>query len=608
MKSMEHYRNGGEGMIEWCEDYVNIPVYSPGSDIPNWVSLSNLSKEPNPATGKSSQDFWDNMKVIIKRALRMENREFVNRLIVLCWMRGEGKSLLACLIQLWKFFCFPDQKIMLGANSKDQIKFVHFDIMRDIILNSPKLLRIVGKRNIKEKEIRLKDSKGNITSFIRAISSFSGIVSNITGYTFSEIFDMKNPKFFVQLDGSIRSIPNALGVIDSTVSAKNHVLYQLYSNHKKGKLKKVFFSYRYSKKGDPKDYWNPNMTKEDLDDYRVKFPFGEFEKYFLNLWSSEINIIFTDEMIEEIEYIGIDGGLLNHSEIRKAIEEKQHLYEVQAQVENKQLFNAASEVQLKINEIDNRIRKVDSIYKLGNRQNQPITATLEDLNRLSEIFDTDWVLGGGIDMADPMARRSRARTIFSLIAKGLPNSKSNPVIFDDSGKAPIYIYFLLHLADITSHSLEDLKEVIDSCYGEFDGIESLCGERWGIWDLSSWSEDRDILFEAVYPTYDRQKEAFKEFFISVSQGRFKTPRVVVPGSKSENILKEEMEAFDHDENTRWFGSPEKSETYGIQDDCMYSIAWALYGMRTLGVNDFRPRKSIRSFGLFFKNKELVGIY
>jgi len=51
---------------------------------------------------------------------------------------------------------------MLGANSKDQVKFVHFDIMRDIITFSPKLLAIVGgKRNLQEKEIRLKDAKGN---------------------------------------------------------------------------------------------------------------------------------------------------------------------------------------------------------------------------------------------------------------------------------------------------------------------------------------------------------------------------------------------------------------------------------------------------------------
>ncbi len=103
--------------------------------------------------------------------------------------------------------------------------------MTDIILNSPKLLKdLGGKTNIKEKEIRLRDAEGNVKSIIKPISSFTGIVSNITGYTFSEIFAMKNPRFFTQLDGSIRNIPNALGCIDSTVSDKNHVLYKIYTN------------------------------------------------------------------------------------------------------------------------------------------------------------------------------------------------------------------------------------------------------------------------------------------------------------------------------------------------------------------------------------------
>lgn len=615
------YRNGGEGMIKWCEDYVYIPVASEeitddsqivvngeSEIIKEWMPLSKLSDKPNSITGKSSKDFWDNIKIVIKEALKMKNGKFLYRLIILCWMRGESKSLLACLIQLWKFFNFPSQKIMLGANSKDQVRFVHYDIMRDIILNSPELKKIVGKRNIREKEIRLRDKKGDVISFIRAISSFSGIVSNITGYTFSEIFDMRNPRFFVQLDGSIRSIPNALGVIDSTVSSRNHVLFQMYSNAKKGLLKKVFFSYRYSKKGDPADYWNPNTNEDELNDYRIKFPFGEFEKYFLNLWTSGINIVFTDEMIEEMEYLGMDGGLLNHAELISAIKEKADLYEAQSKIESKLLFDGAAEIQGKINKIDNRIRKVDSVYKLSDSQNQSIMATLDDLNKLSDVFDTEWIIGGGIDMADPMAIRSNARTMFSLVAKGLPSSRSNPVVFDDSGKIPVYIYLLLYLVNITNHSLEDLKKIMDLCHDEFDGIDALCGERWGIWDLAPWCEERDILFEAVYPTYDRQKEAFKELYISTSQGRVKTPKIVVPGSKSDNILKEEMGIFDHDDHIRWFGSPEKAEKYGIQDDCVYSLAWSLYGMRLLGADDFRPRKSVRSFGVFIGNRELLGNY
>ena len=79
----------------------------------------------------------------------MEDGRFKYRQIVFCWPRGEGKSFVTCLIQSWKFFCWPRQQIMLGANSKDQVKFVHYDIMKDLILNSPKLVDMIsGKKNV----------------------------------------------------------------------------------------------------------------------------------------------------------------------------------------------------------------------------------------------------------------------------------------------------------------------------------------------------------------------------------------------------------------------------------------------------------------------------
>ena len=160
-RKMWEYRKGAEGFIKFTEDNVRVAIYPTDSDIPIWTRVGDLPDLPNPETGKSYREMWEAQKEICREALRMENKRFVYRLIVLCWMRGEGKSLLACLIQMWKFFCWPRQQIMLGANSRDQVKFVHYDIMRDIILNSPRLLFKIGKRNIKEKEIISRDKKGN---------------------------------------------------------------------------------------------------------------------------------------------------------------------------------------------------------------------------------------------------------------------------------------------------------------------------------------------------------------------------------------------------------------------------------------------------------------
>jgi hypothetical protein len=608
LKTFE-YRNGPEGFVKWANENVCIPIYPEGSDIPVWTSMGDLPDVKNPETNRSYKDIWLGQQGIISQALEMRNNRFINRLIIFCWPRGEGKSLLACLVQLWKFCCWPKQNIVLGANSKDQVKFVHFDIIKDIILNSPKIFRLIGQKNIQEKKVYMRNKKGNVVSTLQPISSFSGIVSNITGYTFSEMFDMKNPKFFTQLDGSTRNIPNALGVIDSTVSSKQHILYQLFTSSMQGKDPTLFFSYRSTNEIDPDYYWNPNMTETQLRSYEAKFPLGDFERYFLNLWSAGSGKVFLPEMIEATNYLGVDNNPFMQAELieclrkrRKAIEQKQELQ----QAVGKQSLRTGVNVEA----YTSRLWPVDDVYRLQDDSRQPVMATMNDLEKLGDLYNTDWAILGGIDRADPMKKKSMARTVFASVAKGLPNSRSNPHL--DLEAVPSYVYVMLHLASISDHSLEKMKEVLTEVDTEFGGIDIMCGERWGIWDLAAWCEERSIAFETVYPTYDKQKAAFSELYILYATGRFKTPVITVPGSKEPDILKEEAAIFDHElgEGTRrgWFGSPEKNEKFGIQDDAMYGLAWCIYGGRELNISDFRPRRTQRSFGEFHPTGDLLGLW
>jgi hypothetical protein len=605
------YRDGGEGFCAWANDNVCVPIYPPGSPTVVWTLLSQLPTEKHPDTRKSYMSMWNAQQNICRKALRMEDGRFLYRLIVLCWQRGEGKSLLACLIQLWKFFNFPRQQIMLGANSRDQVKFVHYDIMRDIIQNSPNLLQAVGKKNIQEKEIRLKGLDGQVRSLIRSISSFSGIVSNITGYTFSEIFDMKKPRFFVQLDGSIRNMPNALGVIDSTVSDKTHVLYQLYENYITQKTKTVYFDYRCSKLGDVDDYMNPHMTAAQLADYKAKFPFGEFERYFLNTWEAGRTQIFSDAMIAATRIIAIDDQYLDNANIQAACQKR---IDVLNSVDsNKERGFDTDFLHQQIMNIDNRFKYIDDVARIDSVSNYPVTFDM--LRALTDLFDTDWCILCGLDMGDPLAIRGQARTVLSVVAKGLVQSRSNPLIARLSEAAPKYFYVLLSLMNIDNHSVNGMKEALDLIDVEYDGIDVLCSERWGAWDMGGWCEERAIKFDPIYPNYDRQKAAFKEFYVCCKEGRFKAPYVPVSGSKKEDILREEMGAFDHwtkspDPTTSsyMFGSREKFERGGIQDDSVYATGWALYGGRELGVDDFRLRRSGSGFGFFVPQEGLLGKY
>ncbi len=600
------YRDGGEGFCKWVEDHICLPVYPEGSPIPVWTPVNNMSHEKHPVTGRSYNDIWDNQKVIAKEALVMVNGKFKHRLIIFVWMRGEGKSLLACLVQLWKFFCFPRQQIMLGANSKEQTKFVHYDIMRDIILNSPKLISIIGRRNVQEKEIKLRDRKGNTGSFIRSISSFSGIVSNVTGYTFSEMFDMKNPKFFVQLDGSIRNMPNAMGVIDSTVSEKSHILYKLFQTFSRGEDPTLYVSYRCSEGGDYKDYWNPQMTQEQLDSYRSKFPEVEFDRYFRNTWEAGTSRLFTSELVTATHYLGIDGTFGMQGKVLERIKQM----EVRDESLYKKLYGEESGDFNEAETLKGDLIDIHKIYRLTDGSLHPRMATMKELEELGDIYKTNWSLLVGVDRADPMKinKLAGARTIVTIVAKGLPNSRNNPDMYLEEGMVKNYIYFLIHLAHIESNQLEHIKNTIKTAHDEFDGVDSLCAERWGMWDIEDWCAENDIQFEAISPTYERQRNAFTELYTLYKTGFFKAPVVRVPGSKEADILEEEARLFDSNPFKKWYGSPEKNEKFGVQDDSMFALGWAIYGGRSLGVAEFKERKNVFLFAEVHNNRDLVGRY
>uniref|UniRef100_A0A6M3K7P7 Terminase n=1 Tax=viral metagenome TaxID=1070528 RepID=A0A6M3K7P7_9ZZZZ len=602
------FRDGAEGMIGWCEQNVHVPIYPKGEALAEWFRLGELPSDLFVDTGKSYRTIWDEQKKILRQALRMKDRRLVYNLIVFCWMRGEGKSLAACLIQLWKFFEFNKQAIMLGANSKDQVKFVHYDIMRDIILHSPNLLRYVGEKNIQEKEIHRKDGK-EILAIVRSISSFSGIVSNITGFTFSEMFDMKNPRFFIQLYGSIRNVPNALGVIDSTVSEKTHILYKLYQNFTEKKTRLMFFSYRFSRLGVPDDYWNPNMDTDQLNDYKENFPFGEFEKYFQNLWEAGSFKMFSEAQIEESKYIGTNAKIMNVDELKEDIKDKIHYQNKIEDLMSKNVYkDVILDYQLKLSEIEDRLWSMDHLCNIKVNYDMDVSVPVEVLVRIGDVIETDWSIMAGCDMADPYSKTDYARSIFCCIAKGLAFSRGKYI----TDPAPRYMYVVLYVASIEDDSLEGIKACLSRADNEYEGLDTICMERYGSGDLENWCNERNIGFEPIYPTYSRQKEAAKELYISMNQGRFKAPTIGIPGSKKDDIMREELEMVCHvskpGNQNGWFGSPEKFEKSGVQDDCFYAIMWSIFGGRKLTVDDFRKRSGTPFFGAIYNNPSLVANY
>lgn len=618
------YRNGGEGFVKWVEDNIWMPIYKEGTDIATWWPMGDLPTTPNPITGRSYRTMWLQQQEHLIPAFEMVNGRFKHRLIAFCWMRGEGKSAVVCLGQMWKFFNWPKQQIVLGANSKDQTKFVHYDIIREMILNSPNLLEFIGgDANIQEKQISMRPVPGgSAASAIRSISSFSGIVSNITGYTFSEMFDMKNPKFFTQLDGSIRNVPNALGMVDSTVSTKDHVLFKLYEAYTGKKIPELYFSYRCSPLGQYTDFYHPQMTQAQLDAYQEKFPMGEFDRYFKNLWDAGSTRVFSPVDVSAMQYWGVHGQVGNTAVLRAALtavhnkEEQVRGISQRVEEQSRDRDNKGSVIDHKIVEegvvtltdLKKDLYPIEDTYKLVNTAGDNCPIDIAGIQKLSELFDTNFSVHVGLDRADPLALGATTRTILSMVLKGLPGSRTQQGYYAKLDETPPYIYIGAGLVSFKEHELDDLKSTILKWSGAVDGVDTFCAERWGTWDLQQWCVSNGITPELVSPSYERQKTCFSEIYTLVTQYRIKFPPTYVYGSRSTDILLEEMGLFTHDPVKKWFGSPEKHAKGGVQDDAIYSLGWCIYGGRFYKYDNFRKRGRRGTGFLFIPNTDVLGAY
>lgn len=593
------YRNGGDGFVRWAEENVRVPIQYGDAGVETWVYLGEMPEKKHPITGRSFKYFWEKQKEQLVRALEMHNGHFKHRIIVFCEPRGDGKSYRAMLIQAWKFCCFPRQLIVLGANSKEQTKFVHFDIIRKMILNSPNLVEKIGRKNVQDKEIKMRNAMGETVSFIRPISTMQGIVSNITGYTFSEMFKMKDTTFFTELHGSIRNIPNALGVIDSTVSTKSHKLYELYDHYIHKRSTTLFFCYRYSKEARQEDYWHPNQTQEQLNNYQIEFGPEDFDRFFKNTWESGQGSIITKSMIQGIGIVGINGKISEGTDIISILDKINACDGKIAENILKDNLGPNRALETKMKFLQMRLNVVDTVYSL-NDNDKPRFATFEELNRLSELYKTDWTIGAGVDRADPLKKSTEgANTIVTISAKGLMGSRGVDARTLANLKNPSYIYPILGMFKVASSDIEDIKDIILEGGEIYDGIDTLCCERWGMWDVKTWCEDEGIEFEPVFPTYSLQRDVFREIFTLLRDCRIKSPKIHIMGAQSSYIFEEELDKFTHDLDKRFFGSPEKDNPSGVQDDSMYSHGYSIYGMRNKTFMDFRQRTKKSIFATYF---------
>lgn len=602
---LSKYRKGPEGIISWVEDNVKFKVPLHDSDgilINKWLYVHEFPPDVDKY-GRSCKSFWENHKQIIREAMRMEYGEYVYKLIVLCWPRGEAKSFLIRMIFLHRFFCYPYQRIFLTSSSRELSDEMHFKDAKETIQNSPKLHEIVGESNILADEIRLTRGYKGIFNAIRLLSTSSGLASNATMIIQTEAFEAETDSHFVKWYGSLRATPNAMGLIDTTVSHKGHWLHNLYKKSQKPGGR-TFFSYRYSEHALPGDYWNPRMDDAEIKDYQDALTPYDFARYFQNIWDTTALKIFSPFDIAAIQYIGIDGIPGNHPQIIEVLKKNEQLMRGEKKLGKKfdgyeaDFWERGSQIEQNTMA---RLTDIHEIYDFGKHappENQIRTgsrwATLSDLETLGDFFGTYFAILVGLDMSNALktGNRMTARTMLTWTAKGLPGSKDKSEA-ELSNADQVYIYFLMGIASIEDHQPPTVSHLIQKIFNEFGRIEMVAADTYGSSTQKHICENLGIPFMAEHPSLEKQNIGFNELITAINSGRFKSPIVPVHGSKHPDILREEIEIFDLVKKSGGkpkYGSSEKHQKGGIQDDVMDCLGTSLYaGLKVTAVN-FKPRK------------------
>jgi hypothetical protein len=583
MNEMRRYQSGPDGCCAWMSDNMCAKIIPKGSKVHQWVLLKDLPNDKDKY-GRSFMGMWKRQQEVIQEALALDGSgNYKHNLICLVWPRGLGKSFLAIGLSLYRFFCFSYQKIYYSANSREEIATLHYNEAKTYILNSPKLVEIVGERNVQEGKIKIIVGAKTSMNEIKTLPITSGIVSNASVVTQSEVFKMEDDNFFAMWYGSLRGTPNALGIIDSTASDKEHWLYKkLYLGAKKNPNGKIYFNYFGFKNPEAKKFWHPDITTEELNSYKIVFTKYNFRRFFQNLWGIKKDGLFAESHLKAISYLGANGVPINHDVVVKQLEtikEKSKVLHVQRLQPNPNRRQELAEI------ARDQLMPVREYIDLGGYTEDKETTLrqpayfpkLTDVKKITDLLNTDrFSLLVGIDRAQPnKVGTSGARTIVVWMAKIPAGAVFNGLIDDP------FLYFMLGVAIVGNSMTSPIILLLDRIHREFS-IDFISADSYLFGDISTWCDVQHIPWQSKTATLPVQAQGFGALITAIHNGLFKAPPIPVGGSSSGDILREELRTFDElgqhkQSGVKRYGSPTKDKPGGVQDDCIDAIGTAIFG-------------------------------
>lgn len=216
-----------------------------------------------------------------------------HRTAIFLWPRRHGKTLAVALVILWRFVSRESQTICLVSNSSSQSVAACFRIVSGIIRHTPRLLALIGPKNIQTDKI-LWPALDNV---IEALPSNPAalIGRKVSVAQVSELHAATSADVFDAMASSTGDSAEGLVLVDSTVGSRSGPLYRLVGLVERGEDAATFVSYRsYADLADAlarspawiNRAWLTSRSKQML-------PL-EFARYHLNLWSSGSNALFAE--------------------------------------------------------------------------------------------------------------------------------------------------------------------------------------------------------------------------------------------------------------------------------------------------------------------------
>jgi len=236
---------------------------------------------------------------VLKKMLAVDkkgNRK--HSLCLLCYPRRHSKSILNC-IAIAHLFCTQQNWLCLClANQKDQALSVNFKLLKNTILHTPKLLNLIGQKNIYTDRIVFPKLGNEVKAVSNMMAAAFG--SKLSAIWATELHTSPDLKPFRAMLAALADTQNSLCLIDTNTDARGGFIEELELQAKSNPS--VFASrieYKNFAEFEKKapDWLNKNQVAQ----HKALMLPSEFARDWLNLRTESKNSLFSAATIKSCE-------------------------------------------------------------------------------------------------------------------------------------------------------------------------------------------------------------------------------------------------------------------------------------------------------------------